>query len=718
MAYKLIRGKPIEEIEFTCLKPKSGGKYRNKMLCDDIFTIDTETTSDYIDENGKPFMFDYDNPDKAQNAVKHSVCYLWQFGINEDTRYIGRSLYDLCDLLFLLDKYCPHYKIVFCHNLAFDFNFFINVIKFTRVFARKPRHPMTIYAPAYHIEMRCSYVLTNLKLESWALALNLPVKKHTGQLKYDQMRTPLTPLTAEEIDYSIADLDVMYYGLKVYKEQYGHVWLIPLTHTGKMRHACSKIMESEINYCQKVTKLMPQSLDEYVEQAHAFIGGSVFCNWLYKNRVIKEDKKRKIRLPAYDIASSYPWVLIAALYPSTPFQKTKPKYITKYMHNPKYVYLVKFKIENMESLTNCHFMSRSKALSLSGCQSDNGRIVRAKSAEFILTSVDFELFIKLYDGTIKIEWLKYSYAKPLNNKFRKFIIDLYKDKTTLKGVEGMETIYQNKKESINSGYGDFVTKIFADAVVFNQNQEIEWTIEELTDETFLKALAKVNKKWAKNYKAFCQGIFVTAWARKRIWDAVLKLDENIMYSDTDSLKLFNYNGDYFEKDNAEIMKRHAEIAKELKIDIEDLSPVDIKGKPHPIGVWELEAHYKEFKSLGCKQYIYKDQENNLHLTCAGVSKLAVKCFKNCADFKTDRRLTEKELKECTDGNGHTAEKLTPYYSNDYPVVTYPDGYVCKYKHGVCLMPTTFNLQITPQDLLLLYNEVRGRLNKSYFTKGV
>ena len=712
--FKLIRGKPLQEIKYKCQKATTG-KYRHTMVCDNIFTIDTETTSDFIDENGRPFMFDYDNPEKAQDAVKHSVCYLWQFGIDKDTRYIGRSLYELCDLLYLLNQYCPFHKIVWCHNLSFDFNFFQNVFRIINVFARKPRHPMTAYLPDYHIEIRCSYVLTNLSLENWAVSLNLPVRKKTGLLQYDKMRTPLTPLTDEEIDYSIADLDVIYYGIDFYKKQYGHVWDIPLTHTGKMRRACMKVMESETGYCEKITKLMPQTLNEYVEQAHAFLGGSVFCNWLYKNRLIKEDVKHNIRLPAYDIASSYPYVLVACKYPSTPFFKVTN--YKKYMYNDRYVYIVRFTVENMESNYNCHFMSRSKALSLKGCESDNGRIIRSQFAEFILTSVDFELFEKCYTYTgLNILSFRVSYAKPLNNKFRRFIIELYKDKTTLKGVEGQQALYQNKKEYINSTYGDFVTKIFSDEIVYNQKSAENWTVKELTEESYQKTLKTLNRKRYKNYKAFCQGIFVTAWARARIWNAVIELDEHIMYSDTDSLKLYNYDGEYFEKENKFVLTRHKEIADELQIDINDLSPVDIKGVRHPLGVWEHEGNYEQFKSLGCKQYLYKDKKG-LHLTCAGISKLAVKCFKNVDDFKIDRRLTEKELKACDDGNGHTAEKLTPYYSNDYPVVKYPDGYVCKYKYGVCLMPTTFNLSMSAQDLMYLYGEVAEKLNKSYYRKG-
>lgn len=710
--YKLVRGKPIEEIEFDSFKPSSG-KYRNKMVCNNIFTLDTETTSDFIDENGNPFVFDYDDPKKAQDSIKHSVLYLWQFGIDEDTRYIGRDLYELCDLLYLLNKYCPHKKLVYVHNLAFDFVFLTNVFKITDVFARKPRHPMSARLPEYNIELKCSYVLTNLKLENWAISLNLPVKKHTGQLDYRQLRTPKTPLTKEEIDYSIADLDVMYYGLKYYKDMYGGMAYIPLTHTGKMRVECAKQMETEGYYCEKVTRLMPQTLEEYNAQAHAFIGGSVFCNWLYKNRVIKN-------VLSFDIASSYPWVLISCLYPSTPFYKASLKSYQQYMYNPKYVYLVRFEVYDMESNYNCHFMSGSKALKVKGCETDNGRIIRSKYCEFILTSVDYELFLKCYSySKIVVKWFRWSVAKPLNNKFRKFIIDLYKDKTKLKNVAGMESIYQNKKEYINSTYGDFVTKIFADTVNYKQGSDNDWEVIPLDENSFKKSLRTLNRKKYKNYKAFCQGIFVTAHARARIWDAVISgLDESIVYSDTDSLKVHDYNSSYFEDKNAVVLTRHKEIATELGISLADLSPEDIKGIKHPIGVWECEAHYKEFKSTGCKQYIYKDDDDKLHLTCAGISKLAVQCFKDTDDFTIDRRLTERELVSCTDNDGHTAEKLIPSYGYDYPVVKYPDGYVCKYKYGVNLMPTSFNISMTANDLLYLYGEVAEKLNKIYYKGGI
>ena len=277
----------------------------------------------------------------------------------------------------------------------------------------------------------------------------------------------------------------------------------------------------------------------------------------------------------------------------------------------------------------------------------------------------------------------------------------------------MYNIYMNKKEYINSAYGDFVTKIFADDIIFDLEKslvdETPWSKDELDEEKYQKKLSTVKKKQYKNYKAFVHGIFVTANARKRLWDAITyqDMDEHMVYTDTDSIKAHNYKGDFFEKENKRVLELNQKVANDLGVSIELFQPKDKDGNPHPLGVWEHEDTYIEFKSLGCKQYIYKNKKG-LNLTCAGVSKLAVKCFKSVDDFRIDRHLTEKELHECKDDKGHTAEKLIPYYSTNYGTVVYPDGYISNYKFGICLMPTTFNLSMSLTDLYYLFNEVREK----------
>ena len=714
MSYEIYQGVPISKINFNIVKANKG-KYRYQYISDDIMCFDTEVTNGYIID-GEIVPFDYDNPEPYKDCEKHSLVYFWSFAINDNV-YIGRELRDFVDLMDELYEYCPVHKIIYVHNLSYDFCFLINIFNFDSVFARKSRHPMVAELDDYETTFRCSYFLTNLSLENWGKAYNLNVTKKVGSLDYSKIRTPLTLMTKEEIDYGAYDVLTQVEGIKHYKEQYGHIYDIPLTHTGKMRKECEEVMAKEISYNKKISRLVPSTLSEYKEQCDAFIGGTVLCNWLYKDRVIKS-------LEAWDIASSYPFVLLTGLYPMSPFYTVDRRY-ERYMNNPKYLYIVTFTAKNIESNYNCHFLSKSKALSTKGCETDNGRIIRADEIKFTLTSIDYEMFLKCYDikGELIIEKFKYCLAGYLNKNFRKFILKLYADKTTLKGVEGMESIYMNKKEYINSAYGDYVTKIFADDIMFTYDSLIDytddntkiWDKNKLNKDSYQQKYNSLQKKKFKNYKAFIQGVFVTANARKRLWDCITSedMDEHLVYTDTDSAKIHNYKGDFFEKENERVMELNKKVAEDLGVPEEMFAPKDKYGVAHPIGVWEHEDTYEEFKSLGCKQYIYKDKKG-LHLTCAGVSKLAVQCFVNVDDFEIDRRLSEKELHECTDGKGHTAEKLIPYYSVSYGEVTYPDGYVSTYKCGVCLMPTTFNLSMSLNDLYYLFNEVKEKVSKIFY----
>lgn len=708
MSYTIYKGVPIDQIKFNIIKAKRT-KYRDEFVCDDIMCFDVEATNGFI-INGTVVPFDYDHPNKFKECDKHSLVYFWSFTINDNV-YIGRELYDFVYLVHDLNRCCPFQKFIYIHNLSYDFNFLLNIFKFDSVFARKSRHPLTADIYKYKITFRCSYFLTNLSLENWGDAYNLNIKKKVGSLDYSKIRTPLTPMTDEEIEYGVYDVLTMVEGLKYYKEHYEHIYNIPLTHTGKMRRECEEVMSKETFYNKKVTDLIPKTLEEYKEQCDAFIGGTVLCNWIYKDRVIKN-------LEAWDIASSYPFVLVTGLYPMSKFYIATDDY-ERYMYNSDYLYLVKFKAKEVESLFNCHFLSKSKANSTVKAEVDNGRIIRADEIVYTLTSVDYELFLRCYSFSdieiISFKWCKAGY---LNDNFRRFILKLYADKTTLKGVEGKHQLYMNKKEYINSAYGDFVTKIFADEIVFNLDNsfvnETPWDKIPLDEGRYEKKLNTIQKKQYKNYKAFIHGVFVTANARKRLWDAITykDMDMHMVYTDTDSIKCTNYKGNFFELENKRVLELNRKIADDLGVDISLFEPTDIYGTKHPLGVWEHEDTYEEFKSLGCKQYIYKNK-TGLHLTCAGVSKLAVKCFDSVDDFEIDKQLSEKQLHECVDDKGHSAEKLIPSYATDYGEVTYPDGYVSKYKCGICLMPTTFNLSMTLTDLYYLFNEVREKETEAF-----
>ena len=63
-------------------------------------------------------------------------------------------------------------------------------------------------------------MLTRLSLETWGKQLGL--EKAVGYLDYDKLRTPLTPLTDDELYYCERDCLVVEKGIKSYIKRYGN----------------------------------------------------------------------------------------------------------------------------------------------------------------------------------------------------------------------------------------------------------------------------------------------------------------------------------------------------------------------------------------------------------------------------------------------------------------------------------------------------------------
>lgn len=670
------------------------GKYRGKRVSDAIFCFDIEDTSYYIDENGKAVMFDYDNPEHMATCKKGSLCYHWQFSINDHV-FTGRKLEQFKWFLIELNKYCPARKIVYVHFLSHEFQFLLNIFKFDDVFARNAHKPLTAYIKELNTEFRCSYMLTRLSLETWSK--DLPIKKLKGNLNYNIFRTPLTPLTEAEQAYCKNDVLVMYEGLKRFKNKYQHIYNIPLTQTGEVRREVKRKLSTNGFWCRKCQTLLPTTLDDFKDQLNAFIGGSVIANSLYKNTVVSN-------ILMYDIASSYPWVMVSEKYPMDKF-KTVTSDFDRYMNNPYIAYLIKFTVYNVESKTNCKFLSKSKVENGINIKSDNGRIIRSTEFTATLTNVDFEIFNKCYSySNIDIHFLKYSYTNYLPKEFRKYVLELYGNKTRLKGVKGEEELYMQSKQYVNSLFGMMVTKEISDDILFDGEN---WEKDKLTVDKFISKINAKKRSLSKNFLSFQFGIWVTAYARRNLWEAILALDDYVVYCDTDSVKYINEEPTNFFNDyNNKIKMKYHQLAKDLEIPVSSFYPTNPKGKKCYIGIYECEnpiinnkiIPINEFKTMGAKKYIYRNPSTNeLEMTVSGVSKKAVKCLHNdINNFCVDKTFTEKEL------NSIGADKLIPSYLTNMEEITFSDGFTSNYKYGICLTPTTYHLDITMSDLILLF----------------
>ena len=126
---------------------------------------------------------------------------------------------------------------------------------------------------------------------------------------------------------------------------------------------------------------------------------------------------------------------------------------------------------------------------------------------------------------------------------------------------------------------------------------------------------------------------------------------------------------------------------DLDIDPARLSPKDKDGVEHPIGVWEIDGEYDEFKTLGAKRYAYKDK-NGLHITVSGVdSKKGVAALRgSLKNFKQDMIF---EYENCG--------KLASFYNDDQPVIIFKDyagkKYASTQRHGICLQGVEYNMSV-------------------------
>lgn len=684
-----IRDSPLSEIEFHSYYFKK--KNRADIVNDDIMCFDIETSSGFLHKDSdtlEPYLGK--SKKYYEDCKKFAICYVWQFSINDNV-FWGRTLEDFKDFLQELEYYEPHKKIVYIHNFSFEFQFLINVLQFDYVFARQARKPL--FAEWRTYQFRCSYFLTNMSLAVWAEQRKLKVKKLVGDLDYTVLRTPKTKLTDTELAYCFNDVLVMYYGLQQYKEKYGHIIDIPFTQTGEVRKEVIERMNvsSEYKYRKRCLKLIPETIEDYSLLCDCFMGGYTHSNAVHTDIVLDN-------VCSKDIASSYPTVMCLEKYPMTYFEETIP--CDDYFNNDKYSYIITFDVEHLISKRWNTWLSFSKCAKIKGYSLDNGRVLKADFAQLSLTNIDYEMFQLCYDfENLNIIDFRVSSNDYLSPTFVKYILELYGNKTTLKGIKEQEPLYMKSKQYVNSMYGMMVTKNITDTIEFEEDR---WKKELLNENSFYTKIASEKKKLSKTFGAFQFGVWVTAYARRNLWQGILALDYNVVYCDTDSIKFIDCDSNFFNEYNKRIEERENERANMLGIPKEKFCPKDRNGISHRLGIFDDDGQYKKFKTLGAKKYCYVDNDNKLHMTVSGVRKNAVSQLHNIEDFK-DGTVFDVE---------HAQKLLMTYIDDMTPIVWNKgqyDEFYSKYQYGICAQPTTYSLGITDdyESILTMVQNKRG-----------
>jgi hypothetical protein len=170
------------------------------------------------------------------------------------------------------------------------------------------------------------------------------------------------------------------------------------------------------------------------------------------------------------------------------------------------------------------------------------------------------------------------------------------------------------KEMLNSCYGMMVTDICRDEIIYEND---EWSKEK---PNISESLDKYNSAMGR-FLFYPWGVWVTAYARARLFTGILECGNDYLYSDTDSLKIVNAEKHtaYIDKYNNMVIQQLKDAMDFHKLPHELIMPKTIDGVEKPLGVWDYEGTYSKFKTLGAKRYLV-EENGKLKLTVAGLGK--------------------------------------------------------------------------------------------------
>lgn len=584
----------------------------NLIECQTVKKRDHKKTIEYLNI---PCAFDIETTSYYYNDNKCSTMYHWQVGLNGMVVF-GRTWDKFLELMTALHNHLHLNNekriIIWVHNLAFEFQFIRKLFHWEKVFALDDRKPVQAVSDI-GIEFRCSYILSGYSLNNLGKQLHkYPVEKMIGDLDYSLPRHTATPLTVKELKYCENDVRVVMSYIQEKIENEGLV-NIPLTKTGYVRNffrkRCLRGKHSH-QYKSLIHNLTLQP-EEYVSLKRAFAGGFTHGNAKHIGKVMDN-------VLSADFTSSYPAVMVAEKFPMSKGVKITNVRDLFSLEDMFTRYCVIFDIELTDvepKIFTDNPISASKCIKLDNPVINNGRVVYAEKLVMTVTDVDFKVFKKFYSWSKLRVANIWRYEKAyLPTPFISGILELYQKKTVLKGVKGEELEYLLSKEMINSAYGMIVTDIVRDVIEY----QTEWNKHkpDLQEE-----IENYNNSKSR-FLFYPWGVYVTAYARRNLFTAIVECEDDYIYSDTDSVKIVNHEQhmQYFNWYNRMIMKKMEMACKFHKLDVNLIKPKTIKGIEKPLGVWDLDdGFYTRFKTLGAKRYMV-EEEGKINITVSGINK--------------------------------------------------------------------------------------------------
>ena len=534
-----------------------------------IYSLDIETsTVTGTDSEGmkKDCSFMYSCAISKLDTITHEI---------EHVAFL-RTYKELSDFLYELESFGKK-TLVYIHNFSYEWDFFNRnvpyysdlIIKQLYVKSHKPLEIKSRY-----LFFRCSYLLTGLSVKKMGVKLTNKLNEDWQKLDYDydEIRTPLTKLTSEEIAYNFRDVDIV---LKYIDEYFLSKYTVKtifkriFTITSTARQFCVDV-NSHFNYLKWIdfnndcTATSEAQLFLWYE---CFLGGLVTSNPNYFMKITKD-------VASYDFASSYPYVMRFKKFPYK-FKKIDitvkdfNEIVKSAAYNKSLYFNCVLDIKNLKIKPEYNYpiLSEHKILKQSTHYSViNGKIIFCERLKTSLCSTDFELLSVFYDFDIvdilyyeeneeckrlpeyvlnsidkllieKSKFKKYNNEVLEAKKYKKYNwddADLCDEINSLKTYEEQVAYisdeYLRIKGLLNSQYGINVQKPLNDNISFNFDSfEYEKEVDSFEEYAAIK-----------NHKTnLIVGCYICTFARYNLGRLLIAFLNNgipVLYTDTDSIK--------------------------------------------------------------------------------------------------------------------------------------------------------------------------------------
>ena len=562
--------------------------------------------------------------------------YQWCFEFNGQY-CIGRKVSELIkEFRSLHDHYELNEKrrlVCYIHNASYDITYLYKQLRDEfgepKILAIKAHKILTALFDG--IEFRCTWLLSNMSLDSWGEKLGCKVRKLVGAIDYELVRYQDDELSYIDWEYMVNDVASLKCCVYTEMLQAGDtVATIPLTSTGYVRRDCRREAWKEDGFRKWFASTKMTHL-EFLPALYSYAGGLTHGNRYLAGKTLDYEKLKylighidfKSFYPAEDELEYMPMSALTCYYLRSESPEPLPENeLVEQLNTKCCIMLVSFKDLRLKKGVTCPCISKHKIANYWECTctindegvigTDNGRVINCLgSPALYCTELDYYWILDQYEtGGVDVLELYTAERGRDRDAILKVTNEYFKGKETLPKDN---YFYHKQKNKLNAIYGMKSTNPVRETVTLDLDSGLWDEKRDLSPENVDEVLRRYYSSH-NSFNFFLHGVFITSWSRSRLLQVIRDVVgyENFCYADTDSVF-------YVKKPEIEERLRafnNMRIEQNKKY---GLGVVNRNGDMSYYGVLESEKDLKKFRFLHAKCYAYVDMDDKLSCTIAGVT---------------------------------------------------------------------------------------------------